>query len=101
STGIEMHAGIQKLYAVFSPSWMSNEKFHGAFGVGTELQFSKAFSLKTIYTYASLKESTTSGSANRNLSEPSYKVNTSVSHHQVKLMLQYVVNKNASFRAGP
>jgi len=101
STGVEVQAGLQKLYVVFSPSWMPNDKYHGAFGVGTTLQFSNAISLKPIYTYASLKESTTIGSATGIGNEPSYKVNTTVSHHQVKLMLQYAFTRKFSFRAGP
>lgn len=99
SMGMEIHAGFRKFYGVFSPTWTQADKFHGAFGVGSSFQFTENFSVNPIYTFASMDQSQTINAVTFN--SPSFKVHHEIAHHQLKLMVQYALGSNVSFRAGP
>lgn len=98
STGLEFQAGIQKFYAVYAPTWLRGDQFHGAYGAGSSFRLSDNFSLNTAYTFASWKQSQTIGNYFGN--GPSYTMTSSIQHHQLKFMLQYSLNRKLSFRAG-
>jgi len=101
SGGMEIQAGHRFAYVVFSPTWLRDDQYHGGLGIGTSLQLYKVFSLRPVYTYASMKETKIDHSNSMFANSPGYQIKTSTDHHQFKLMLQYDISKNFKLRAGP
>lgn len=101
SAGMEVQAGLGHAYVVFSPTWLRDNQYHGALGLGTSLKFSNFFSFRPVYSYASMKETKMDHVNAVFVKSPSYQVNTTTNHHQLKLMLQYDVSKKMKFRIGP
>lgn len=96
SSGFELQAGVPHMYAIYAPTWISMEKFHGAYGIGSSVQISEKFSFNPSYLYAHVKESQTYNY----YGTPPFREDISIDHHQVKLMLQYNHVKAISLRAG-
>jgi hypothetical protein len=101
SAGAEIQAGLRYAYVVFSPTWLRDDQYHGGLGVGTSLQLSNAFSLRPVYTYASLKQTKMQQSNAVFAKSPDYQMSTATDHHQFKVMVQYDISKNFKFRVGP
>lgn len=101
SAGSEIQAGLPRAYVVFSPTWLRDNQYHGALGMGTSLRLSNLLSLRPVYSYAAMKETRMDHVNTTFVKSPSYQINTITDHHQVKLMLQYDVSKKLRFRVGP
>jgi hypothetical protein len=100
SAGMEIQAGHRYVYVAFSPTWLHDDLYHGGLGIGTSLQLSNVFSLRPIYSYASMKQTKTDHNT-MFAKSPGYQINTVTDHHQFKLMLQYDISNNFKLRAGP
>lgn len=98
SLGFEVQAGFRSAYLVFSPAWMQGKQLHEAWGIGSSIPVSERLSINPVYTYASLKSSETVTPSITN--SFAYQSTSTGYHHQLKLMLQYAVNRNINFRAG-
>lgn len=102
SAGLELQAGLRQAYVVFSPTWLQDDRYHGALGIGSSLRLSDIFSINPIYSFASLKKSEAPGlNTSPGVRTPSYQISAATSHHQIKLMLQYSFSNKWSLRAGP
>ncbi len=101
SAGVEVQAGLRHAYVVFTPTWLRDDEYHGALGLGTSLKLSNSFSLRPVYSYASMKETKTDYANTVFVKSPAYQISTATTHHQVKLMLQYDVSEKMKFRVGP
>lgn len=102
SAGLELQAGLRQAYVVFIPTWLQDDQFHGALGIGTSLRLSGIFSINPVYSFASLKKTETPGlTTTPGVRTPSYQINAATSHHQIKLMLQYSFSNKFNLRAGP
>ncbi|MEJ1240639.1 STN domain-containing protein [Chryseolinea sp. T2] len=100
SSGIEMQAGIQRAYFVFTPSWLSNGRFHVGYGIGTSIDLGHNLSFNPIYSFNTSRHSTTSSwRNNQGINELEMKEKTV--HHQVKLMIQYAVTPSFMVKLGP
>lgn len=98
SLGLEVQAGFRSAYVVFSPTWMQGKQLHEAWGFGSSLPLSDKLALNPVYTYASLKTSEIITPSITNAF--AYRSSSTGYHHQLKVMLQYALNKNIHFRAG-
>lgn len=101
SAGAEIQAGLRYAYVVFSPTWLRDDQYHGGLGLGSSLQLSNVFSLRPVYTYASLRQTKMQQSNVVFAKSPGYQMNTATDHHQFKLMVQYDISKKFKFRIGP
>ncbi|MGC3943225.1 MAG: STN domain-containing protein [Chryseolinea sp.] len=100
SSGIELQAGIRRAYFVFTPSWLSNGRFHVGYGLGTAIDLGHNLSLNPIYSINTSHHSETSSwRNNQGINELETKENTI--HHQVKLMIQYAVAPGFVVKLGP
>ncbi len=97
SGGIELQAGIRSIYGVFNSGLAEGKYLRTGFGVGTNIHLFRKLSVSPVYTFASLKQITSSGIAT--ISEGGYKINAQ--QHQLKLMFQYPFAKNFYAKAGP
>jgi hypothetical protein len=98
SLGLEVQAGFRSAYVVFSPSWMPGKQLHEAWGIGSSIPLSDKLAINPVYTYASLKTSEVITPSITN--SFAYQSNSTGYHHQLKLMVQYALNRNINFRAG-
>lgn len=96
SSGFELQAGLPHMFAIYAPTWISMEKFHGAYGIGSSVQISEKFSFNPSYLFARVKESETFNY----YGVPPFREDVTMDHHQVKFMLQYNHVKVISLRAG-
>lgn len=97
SSGFEVQGGVKSLYLIFSPTFISMEKLHAAYGIGTSIRLSEKFAVNPSYLYARMNESETF----TYFGLPSFREKAIIDHHQVRLSLQYDHSKNISVRAGP
>jgi len=100
SSGIELQAGIRSAYVVFTPTWMSNGKYHSAVGLGTSIPVGKNVALAPVYLFGQYHSSSTMRWRNtQGITE--MKQTEKVIHHQVKLMIQYTVTPAFVVKLGP
>ena len=100
ASGIELQAGIRRAYFVFTPSWLSNGRVHLGYGLGTSIDLGHNLSFNPVYNFFSSKHSTTSTWRN-NQGINELELKEEVTHHQVKLMIQYAVSPSFVVRLGP
>lgn len=99
SAGAELQGGLRSIYLVFSPTWLKDGRYHGAYGVGTSFLMKHNVSLNTVYTYAVLKDEQ-SNSAVEVDGFSKDDLASSSKHHQVRFMIQYSITRNISLRGG-
>jgi len=100
SSGIELQAGIRSAYLVFTPTWMSNGKYHSAIGLGTSIPLGKNLALTPVYLLGQYHSSSTMRWRNtQGITE--MKQTEKAIHHQVKLMIQYTVTPAFVVKLGP
>jgi len=101
SSGMELQAGVRAVYAVFNPSWMQGNQFHGAYGMGTSILIGRNFSINPVYTYANVNWKFPDEFAKASLRQPAYRLTIATHHHQFKLMMKYSVTSFLQLQAGP
>jgi len=101
--GVELQTGMPYLYAVFQPHVTSGNGFYGSYGVGNSFDLRGNFSFNTIYMYSSCTTAETEYPFRGRMlpTGPGIRTTQTVRTHQVKLMIQYAINKRFIVRAGP
>ena len=101
ASGLEIQAGLRSVYGIISPSWLRQTgELHNAYGLGTSINLKRNFSVNLAYLYASINREDKNYSSNISSSASYVPCSRRINHHQVKLLLQYALNKNLNIKTG-
>lgn len=97
SGGVEIQAGLRRLYGVFNTSFADDGYVRLGYGLGSNIPLGNRFSVSPVYTFASFKQISSGGLTT--ISEDGYFIKAQ--HHQIKLMVQYSFARNFVAKLGP
>jgi hypothetical protein len=100
SVGAVFQGGMRSLYFVMSSSWMSDSKYHGAYGLGSSIKLTRNFSVNPALTFSPMKETSTH-TTNFYGHKVDENVQLKASHWQMKWMVQYALGNHINLNFGP
>jgi hypothetical protein len=100
SVGAVFQVGMRSLYFVTSSSWMSDSKYHGAYGLGSSIKLARNFSVNPAITFSPMRETSTH-TTNFYGHKIDENVRVKAGQWQMKWMVQYALGRHINLNFGP